>query len=107
MAKKGKKGTRRSRARIPPLAVGAGVVMSAKVVMDALDNTTLSKGDALIALLTGYNPEAKVWTADNLIPVYGPTVAGIVAHEVIGNPRGAFGSGIGAKINRYMKGLRI
>lgn len=83
-------------------AAGSGVSMYRNVKASMGYGYTL--GQALTTHLTGYNPRVPEDNtaqailgriADN----YGPAVGGLVVHEVVGNPKGAFGTGLGLKLN--------
>ena len=107
---KKKNGKKRNGRKFPPLGVVAGGIVSlisAKSYYDQLILNGWKTEDAATLILTGLDVSgANVNDATSIGlrwgKVYGGILGGVVVHEVIGNPRGAFGTGIGAKLNNKM-----
>ena len=115
MAKGRKKRKGRARRKFPPLAIMAGGIASIasmhKYYRKLVDENAWEPSDAFIIATTTFNPRADADTSGpndgnsimkRLFISYGGLFGGYLVHEAVGNAKGAFGTDLGIKVNRYM-----
>lgn len=102
---------RRTGRRTKPLYLGilgglAGTAWSIWNGYKAARNAGYHPGEALMYVTAGYSPRSQTmpWDRNRVIETWAPLGVGYAVHEIIGNSRGAFGTGIGLQLNRRLKG---
>lgn len=106
-------GSRRKGITIAPLAGAVISALSAKRLWDSIPSDQADMGRKASIVFLGYDPHElgvndQAHITSRLLTTYGPAIAGYAVHEVAGNPKGAFGTGVGLKLNRYLpRGINL
>ena len=102
MAKKKQKRSRKKSITLGPIIGGVMSAYQMYKMHGELTAQGMDSGNAAVLATTGYNPTTKTFDMGTAGRAWGPAAVGYVAHEVAGNAKGAFRSGIGLKLNRYL-----
>lgn len=101
-------GGRKRGIAIAPVAGAAITAMGMYKHYKALKLAGYNSEEAAVGATVSYDMKTNTWNRDNFVGKYAPAVAGIAIHEVAGNTRGAFNTGVGLKLNRYFpKGVKL